>query len=85
MPTISQFFGILICIRYLDHTPPHFHAQYQDDKVIVEIENGKVKGQMSERALRLLFEWLTLHREDLLQAWKKAANGQNPGKIEGLQ
>lgn len=85
MPTISQFFGILIRIRYLDHTPPHFHAKYQNDKVVVEIENGKIKGQMSERALRLILEWLTLHRDELLQAWGKAAKGLYPGKIEGLQ
>lgn len=50
MPTLSEFFGITIRMKYLDHNPPHFHAQYQEDKISVEIRNGKIKGEMSERA-----------------------------------
>ena len=45
MPTISEFFGIRIEIRFLDHNPPHFHAKYQNDKISVEIKDGKVKGE----------------------------------------
>ena len=39
MPTISEFFGIKIILRFIDHNPPHFHATYQNDKVSIEIEN----------------------------------------------
>lgn len=85
MPTISEFFGIKITMRFLDHNPPHFHATYQKDKIIVEIENGKVKGEMSERALRLVLEWVSLHREDLKAAWEKASQGMEPEKIEPLK
>lgn len=85
MPTISEFFGIKIEIRYLDHNPPHFHAKYQKDKVLIEIENGKVRGEMSERALRLVLEWLSLHREDLMKAWVKASTGEEPQQIEPLK
>ncbi|MBQ9641397.1 MAG: DUF4160 domain-containing protein [Bacteroidaceae bacterium] len=85
MPTISEFFGITISLRFLDHNPPHFHARYQKDKVLIEIENGKVKGEMSERALRLVLEWLSLHRDDLRAAWEKASNGLEPDKIEPLK
>ncbi len=85
MPTISEFFGIEIMMRFLDHNPPHFHARYQNYKILVEIENGAVKGEMSERALRLILEWVSLHREDLRRAWEKAANGQEPNKIEPLK
>jgi hypothetical protein len=28
MPTISEFFGILIRMYWDDHPPPHFHALY---------------------------------------------------------
>ena len=44
MPTISEFFGIYIQIMFLDHNPPHFHAKYGNQKVIIEIESGIVKG-----------------------------------------
>ena len=85
MPTISEFFGIYIQIMYLDHNPPHFHAKYGDQKVIIEIEKGIVRGQMSERALRLIFEWLDIHRGELMLAWDNAKNGREPGKIEPLK
>ena len=85
MPTISEFFGIYIQIMYLDHNPPHFHAKYGDQKVIIEIEKGIVRGQMSERALRLIFEWLDIHRDELMLAWNNAKNGFEPVKIEPLK
>ena len=85
MPKISEFFGIRIEIRFLDHNPPHFHAKYQTDKVSIGIKDGKVKGEMSERALRLVLEWLELHRDDLMTAWKQAANGIDPDPIEPLK
>ena len=31
MPIISTFFGIMIRMFFDDHTPPHFHAEYQGD------------------------------------------------------
>ncbi|MBR3411883.1 MAG: DUF4160 domain-containing protein [Bacteroidales bacterium] len=85
MPTISEFFGISIVIRFIDHNPPHFHAYYQQDKISVEIMNGKVRGEMSERALRMVLEWLDLHREEIMEAWEQASIGQNPSKIEPLK
>lgn len=85
MPKISEFFGIIITLKFLDHNPPHFYANYQGDKVTIEIENGKVKGEMSERALRLVLEWLDLHRDELKKAWNQAANGEEPNKIEPLK
>lgn len=85
MPTISEFFGISVMMRFLDHNPPHFHAQYQKDKVIVEIQNGKVKGEMSERALRMVLEWLDLHRDELMAAWQQASAGKDPETIEPLK
>lgn len=85
MPTISEFFGIVIRIMYLDHNPPHFHANYGEQKAIIEIENGKVKGEMSIRALRLIFEWMEIHRDELMNAWEMAKKGEQPLKIEPLK
>lgn len=47
MPIISRFFGIVIFMFWREHRPPHFHAKYGDDEVIIEIENGKVSGTIS--------------------------------------
>lgn len=57
MPEICRFYGIVIFMNYNDHDPPHFHARYQDQEVSIEIQTGVVRGKMSRRALRMLFEW----------------------------
>lgn len=72
MPVISRFYGIVVFINYRDHNPPHFHARYQAQEVIVDIQNGVVTGTMSRRALQMLFEWFELHREELMENWNRA-------------
>ena len=72
MPELCRFHGITIFMNYRDHEPPHFHARYGDQEVLVEVETGIVEGRMSKRALRLLFEWSELHRDELLENWARA-------------
>ncbi len=49
MPEISRFYGIFILMNFSDHQPPHFHAWYGDYKIIVNIKDGVVKGEMPHR------------------------------------
>ncbi|MEW6041663.1 MAG: DUF4160 domain-containing protein [Elusimicrobiota bacterium] len=70
MPIISRFFGIVIFMFWREHKPPHFHAKYGDDEVIVEIESGKVSGTMTKRALALVQEWRRLHKKELRRNWE---------------
>ena len=37
MPELCRFFGIIIRMYYNDHAPPHFHAVYGEDEVLIEI------------------------------------------------
>lgn len=84
MPQISYFYGIYIFMNFYDHNPAHFHAWYGDYKVSIEIANGNILGKMPRRALNLIFEWLDLHKEELLSNWEKAKNGDTLDKIEPL-
>ena len=84
MPQISFFYGIVILMNFADYAPAHFHAWYGDFKVIVSIKDGVVKGEMPGRALKMILEWLEIHREELLSNWGKAQNGMPLDKIEPL-
>jgi hypothetical protein len=84
MPTISRFYGIIIFMNYNDHSPPHFHARYQDQEVTVEIETGVVRGVMSKRALRMVFEWSDAHQEELMRNWQLARERKPLLKIPPL-
>jgi hypothetical protein len=37
MPTICAFYGILVRMYWNDHAPPHFHALYAEEEVLIDI------------------------------------------------
>jgi hypothetical protein len=84
MPTISLFYGIRITMNYNEHNPPHFHAEYQDFEVIVDIQTGSVTGTMSRRALKLIWAWLDNHKKDLLENWENARDRKPLKQIDPL-
>lgn len=52
MPTISEFFGIVIRMYYQDHAPAHFHAYYGEHNAVVEIETLRVReGTLASASL----------------------------------
>ena len=62
MPTISIFFGIAIRMYYDDHAPPHFHAYYGREAVVIDIQTLAVRdGRIPRRALALVLEWAAEH------------------------
>ena len=40
MPTISNFYGILIQMYWKDHQPPHFHAIYGSFEALIKKINN---------------------------------------------
>ena len=88
MPTISTFYGIIIQMFWDDHAPPHFHALYAEYEAIININTLEVmhgKNKMPRRALSLILEWASLHREELTEAWKLCEQNQSPNKIAPLK
>lgn len=72
MPELSRFLGIVIYMYYRDHAPPHFHAEYGEFEITVEIETGVVTGKFPRRALSHVLEWYSLHRSELTEDWRLA-------------
>ena len=86
MPEISRFLGIVIAMYYREHNPPHFHAQYGEKEMRVNIETGEViSGDFPRRAQRLVLEWCSLHRDELLKDWDLAQERKPLMKIEPLE
>ena len=85
MPEISRFLGIVIRMYYRDHPPPHFHAEYGEHEVTVEIGSGIVEGRFPRRALSAVLDWYGLHREELANNWELAREGQPLNRIEPLE
>lgn len=54
MPEISRFLGIVIRMFYDDHNPPHLHAEYGGNKVLLDFQGNILQGSLkSKTALRL--------------------------------
>ena len=86
MPTISEFFGILIFMYYSDHSPPHFHARYGEYEALIKISPvGLLKGNLPPRALSLVIEWAQIYQNQLMDDWKDAANNKKLKKIPPLK
>ena len=85
MPEICRFYGIIIQMFYNDHNPPHFHAVYGDFKVVINIYDEVVEGFMPKRALKLVFEWMDLHKAELIENWDLAQLGERIKSIEPLK
>ena len=85
MPEICHFYGIVIYMYIDDHNPPHFHVCYDDYQAEITIKEGIVRGEMPLRALRLVFEWLDLHRDELLENWERLSNSEAAKKIAPLE
>lgn len=85
MPELSRFYGIVIKMFFGDHEPPHFHAEYAEDRAVISIDTlAVIGGRLPPRALGLVAEWASLHQEELRQAWRKAKNLEPAGKIDPL-
>lgn len=85
MPELSRFLGIVIYMYFRDHTPPHFHAEYGEFEIVVDIATGEASGTFPARAQRLVLEWHALHRDQLLQNWARAQRKEPLVRIEPLE
>jgi hypothetical protein len=82
VPRISSFYGIVIAMYYREHGVPHFHAFYGGYEASIAIESlNLLAGELPPRALRLVKQWASLHREELLRDWDLAEAGE---VLEGI-
>lgn len=72
MPILSNFYGISIKMYFqqVEHNPPHIHALYGEYMGSINIQTGKLlEGDLPKRALKLVQEWLNVHKEEILKIW----------------
>ena len=85
MPEICRFLGIVISMYYREHSPPHFHAKYGENRASFSINELKIiEGEMPKRIVSLILEWAFEHREELLEDWALAQKHEDLKKIDPL-
>ncbi len=68
-----------------DHAPPHFHAKYSGKSGSFSITEGyMLEGDLPPRVVALIVEWALQHKDELIEDWKLAENGEALKSIEPL-
>lgn len=85
MPRISSFYGLVITMYYEEHGVPHFHAHYAEHDASIAIDTLDILGgSLPRRALKLVEEWVDLHRAELAENWKRARAEDRLKEIDPL-
>lgn len=70
---------------YREHPPAHFHADYAEYEISVDIDSGVVTGKFPRRALKIVLEWYELHKGELAEDWERARQELPLKPIEPLE
>lgn len=84
LPILSNFYGIIIKMYFQqsEHNPPHIHAIYGEHVGVIDIQTGKmIEGDLPQRAINLIREWVKKYKVDLMEIWES----QNFKKIPPLK
>ncbi|OHD56165.1 MAG: transcriptional regulator [Spirochaetes bacterium GWF1_51_8] len=85
MPELCRFLGIVFYMYFNDHSPAHFHVQYNEFRASVSIEDFSIiDGYLPPRVLGLVIEWAELHQNELTENWNRIKNDGSFTKIEPL-
>lgn len=76
---------MMIRVFHADHGPPHLHVQYGEFEAIAEIKTGAIlKGKLPGRLERMLREWLSVRRREVMKAWNDAQAHKIPRRVRPL-
>ena len=84
MPVISNFYGIIIKIYFMqnENNPPHIHAIYGEYMSAINIQTLEVLvGDLPQKELRLVRKWIKENRKEIMEIWES----QNFKKIKPLE
>lgn len=70
MPKVVSIDGVDVYMYFRDHAPPHVHAFYGDDEVLVVVRDGTVyQGSIPANKLALVQQYVAEHAAALLARW----------------
>ncbi len=57
---------------FKDHIPPHFHAEYNEFEVLIEIRSLQIyAGSLPVKQLKRVLSWAKDHQDALLDKWNE--------------
>ena len=85
MPTVSEFRGIRIEIRFREEGhQPHFHAVYGRYEISYNLLTKEIDGAMPAEKMMYVIIWAKKYRKQIKKNWYRAKNGKLPVQIQGI-
>jgi hypothetical protein len=72
MPELARFYGMVVKMYFAqkEYNPPHIHVIYGDYMSAIDIQTLDVlEGDLPEKALNLVKEWIQQHQSEILEIW----------------
>lgn len=83
---ISRFSGVAIRMFFRGNAAAHFHAIFDDKKVVVGVSPVRIiTGDIPASVLHKVIEWARRHQQELMLCWYRCKASQIPFKIEPLR
>jgi hypothetical protein len=67
------------------HHTPHFHAQYQKDEAVFDLDGNLMEGSLPTKQTKFVVAWAALHKDELEAEWEMLRVDKEYFKIEGLR
>ena len=58
--------------------------RYNDYRAIIDIQTGEVEGRLPRRVLNMVYEWLDLHKDELMANWERIERSETIIEIKPL-
>ena len=72
MPTADIIEGVKIEYYSGDHPPPHIHATYSGQEVLITIKENEIyAGKLSKKKLAIAMQYVNDNKEDLLALFEE--------------
>lgn len=88
MPTLSMFFGIVVCMfpeKGERHNLAHIHVMYAGLAAAYDLDGNKLGGEFPFKQEKLVLAWIEIHREELEANWMLLQQGEVHFRIEPLR
>lgn len=89
MPILSMFYGIIVRMYNESggrHKMPHLHAQYQDHKIVVNLDTFEtIEGSFPKKQYHQLLAWMGIHQDELKANWTLLSDGEAAFKVDPLK
>ena len=88
MPTLSMFYGIVVCMyseKGERHHLPHIHCKYNEHEAVISLNGELLEGDMPSSKLKLIEAWIEIHKEELVANWNLLSHGEKHFRINPLQ